>query len=125
MKSVTLSLVVILTGWIGLSETQFPDIKSDLVKVGEALYGEIITATRLQFPPNFKDCGEKETKLHQVWLYTNYRALWEYRLEHHNYTLMEGGDVPDNPTQSGSVIFLNWQNSVRINSYQNKCIGFH
>ena len=65
------------------------------------------------------DCAPNLTRDHQRFLFTTYRALYDYRKYHHDYNLTEDSgraypkDLQDHPDNDGSVIFHNWQDSVR------------
>ena len=70
------------------------------------------------------DCAPNTTRDHQRFLFTTYRALYDYRKYHHNYNLTENAekwprDEPDSPDNDGSVVFYNWQDTVR------KMFGFY
>jgi hypothetical protein len=86
------------------------------------------------------DCSQTATRDNQRFLFTNYRALFEYRKYYHNYTDLiiskpvdedkekkyeskvkyqnyddddYQTDEKDSPDNDGTVKFVNWQDEVR------------
>jgi len=70
------------------------------------------------------DCAPEITRTHQRFLFTSYRALYDYRKYHHDYNRLEEfegdhrqtpkdwKDVLDRPENDGSVVFYNWEDKV-------------